>query len=170
MKNRVKNIFSQCKPLVDAILLKNASFPFIDDNFFYVTGLEQGLFEGSVVVLHPDGGLDLFVSELEAESARKANAHLCVYKNREELSSMLKHLIAHEKTIGINASGLSYQSYVEMGEMFSQVNFVDVSKAFDRSRLIKDDSEIQCIKSACAISDAVMETIPDVLYQGMTEY
>jgi Xaa-Pro dipeptidase len=135
-----------------------------------VTGLEQGLFEGSAVVLHPDGGFDLFVSELEAESARKANVHLCVYKNKEELSSMLKHLIAHEKTIGINAGGLSYQSYLEMGEMLPQAKFTDVSQAFVRTRLIKEDTEIQCIKSACAISDAVMETIPDVLYEGMTEY
>ena len=166
----MKNIFSQCKTSVDTILLKNASLPFIDDNFFYVTGLEQGLFEGSAVVLRSDGALDLFVSELEAESARKSNARLCVYKNREELSTMLKHLLASEKTIGINASGLSYQSYVELGDMLPQIKFVDVSKAFDSTRLIKDDSEIQCIKSACAISDAVMETIPDVLYQGMTEY
>jgi len=170
MKNRVKNIFSQCKTSVDGILLKNGSFPFIDDNFFYVTGLEQGLFEGAVVVLHPDGALDLFASELEAESARKSNARLCVYKNREELYTMLKHLLAEEKSLGINAAGLSHQSYLELGEMFPQVKFTDVSKAFDSARLIKDESEIQCIKSACAISDAVMETIPDVLYQGMTEY
>jgi Xaa-Pro dipeptidase len=170
VKNRVKNIFSQCEKSVDAILLKNASLPFIDDNFFYVTGLEQGLFEGSAVVLHPDGALDLFVSELEAESARKANAHLCIYKNKEELSTMLNHLIAHERTIGINADGLSYHSYLEMGEMLPQAKFINVSQAFVHTRLIKDDSEIQCIKAACAISDAVMETIPDVLYQEMTEY
>jgi len=170
MKNRVKNVFSQCKASIDVILLKNASFPFIDDNFFYVTGLEQGLFEGSVVVLHPDGALDLFASELEAESARKSTAHLCVYKNKEELSSMLKHQLASEKTLGINAGGLSYQSYLELGEMLPQVKFMDVSKAFDSARLIKDESEIQCIKAACAITDAVMETIPDVLYQGITEY
>ncbi len=170
MRNRVKNIFSQCKASVDAILLKNASFPFIDDNFFYVTGLEQGLFEGSVVVLRPDGALDLFVSELEAESARKSNARLSVYKNKEELSTIMKHLLASEKTLGINASGLSHQSFLELGELLPQMKFVDVSKAFDGARLIKDESEIQCIKAACAITDAVMETIPDVLYPGMTEY
>jgi Xaa-Pro dipeptidase len=170
MKLRVKNIFSQCKGSVDVILLKNASFPFIDDNFFYVTGLEQGLFEGSVAVMHPGGTVDLFASELEAESARKADAHLCVYQSKEELSTMLMHQLAQIKTIGINASGISYQNFLELQEMVPKIQFVDVSKAFGSTRLIKDESEIQCIKGACAITDAVMETIPDVLYQGMTEY
>ena len=87
-------------------MLKNASAPFVDDNFFYVTGLEQGLFEGSCAVLHPDGALDLLVSELEAESARKATAHLTVYKTKDEFSELLKHLISSNTTIGVNSSSL----------------------------------------------------------------
>lgn len=160
----------QCKKSVDIILLKNASDPFIDDNFFYVTGLEHGIFEGSAIVLHPDGAIDLLVSELEAESARKTTAHLCVYKNKEDFSTMLMHLTAGEKTIGINASGLSYHEYMSMAELLPQAKFIDVSEAFMKTRLIKDESEIQCIKSACSIADAVIETIPDILYEGMSEY
>jgi Xaa-Pro dipeptidase len=170
VKNRVKNIFSQCKTSVDAILLKNAYFPFIDDNFFYVTGLQQGLFEGSAVVLHSDGAIDLLVSELEAESARKTTAHLCVYKNKEDFSTMLAHLTTGMKTIGMNASGLSYQEYTSLFALLPQMKFIDVSEAFMKTRLIKDESEVQCIKSACSITDEVMDTIPDVLYEGMTEY
>lgn len=166
----MKNIFLQCEKPVDVVLLKNSSIPFIDDNFFYVTGLEQGLFEGSAVVLHPDGSLDLLVSELESESARKANAHLCIYKNKEDFSTILKRLTGNEKTIGINASGLSYHDYSTMEEMLPQTKFIDVSDAFMKTRLIKDEPEIQSIKSACSITDAVMETIPDVLYEGMYEY
>jgi len=170
VKNRVRNIFTQCEKSVDSILLKNASPPFIDDNFFYVTGLEQGIFEGSAVVLHPDGAIDLLVSELEAESARKATAHLCIYKNKEDFSTMVKHLAAGEKTIGVNASGLSYHEYTSLGELLPQAKFIDVFDAFMKARLIKDEPEIQCIKSACSIVDAVMETIPDILYEGMYEY
>jgi Xaa-Pro dipeptidase len=166
----VRNIFSQCGKSLDAILLKNTSLPFIDDNFFYVTGLEQGIFEGSAVLLHPDGAIDLLVSELEAESAHKATAHLCVYKNKDDFSAILTHLTTGKKTIGINASGLSYHGYISLVELLPQVKFVDVSDAFMKTRLIKDEPEISSIKSACSIVDAVMETIPDVLYEGMYEY
>jgi Xaa-Pro dipeptidase len=160
----------QCKKSVDAILLENASSPFVDDNFFYVTGLNQGIFEDSAVVLHSDGAIDLLVSELEAESARKTTAHLCVYKNKADFSAMLSHLTADEKTMGINATGLSYHQYNSLVELLPQVKFVDVSEAFQKTRLIKDEAEIQSIKSACSIADEVIETIPDVLYVGITEY
>ena len=88
MLQRVKNIFINSKKTVDSIIIKNASAPFIDDNFFYVTGLEQGMFEGSCAVLHPDGTLDILVSELEAESARKSTAHLTIYKTKKEFSGI----------------------------------------------------------------------------------
>jgi hypothetical protein len=38
--HRVKNVFANSDKPVDCILLKNASAPFVDDNFFYVTNLE----------------------------------------------------------------------------------------------------------------------------------
>jgi hypothetical protein len=60
--------------------------PFIDDNFFYLTGLEQGMFEGACAVLYIDGSLDILVSELEAESARKSTANLFIYKTKKEFS------------------------------------------------------------------------------------
>ncbi|HVQ01152.1 MAG TPA: Xaa-Pro peptidase family protein [Candidatus Thermoplasmatota archaeon] len=170
MKHRVKKIFSHCGKAVDGILLKNASSPFIDDNFFYVTGLQHGLFEGSAALLHPDGTVDLLVSELEAETARKTTAHLCVYKNKEEFSTVLAHLVTGMETLGMNASGISYQDHTSLVALLPQVKFIDVSEAFMKTRIIKDESEVQCIKSACSIADEVIETIPDVLYEGMAEY
>ena len=70
-EKRIKNIFSNLKREPDAIIIKNSSEPYIDDNFFYVTGLDKGLFEGSVAALHPTGKADIIVSELEAESAKR---------------------------------------------------------------------------------------------------
>ena len=80
MEKRAKNVFKKIKKNLDAIVIKNANYPFIDDNFFYITGLEKGIFEGSLVIVHPDGTLDLLVSELEEESASKAKANIHVYK------------------------------------------------------------------------------------------
>jgi Xaa-Pro dipeptidase len=169
VEQRIKNIFTNCQKPVDSILLKNSSTPFIDDNFFYVSRLEQGIFEGCCAVLHQDGGLDLLVSELEAESARRANAPLHVYKTKEEYQTTLKQLINSNKTIGLNAAGLSFYDFFKLTELFPGVEFIDVSEGFSKTRLIKDDREIEYIKKACAIAEETLEEIPDPIYEGMTE-
>ncbi|DAC72305.1 MAG TPA: aminopeptidase P family protein [Thermoplasmata archaeon] len=167
--HRVKNIFNNSEKIVDCILLKNASAPFVDDNFFYVTGLEQGLFEGSCAVLRSDGALDILVSELEAEGARKSTAHLIIYKSKDEYVTALKHLMPSYQTIGVNASGLSYRELTRLTETFPQTTFVDVSEAFFKTRLIKDEQEIHHLKQACKIADDTMAALPDLISLGMSE-
>jgi len=166
---RVRNIFLNSTKTVDGILLKNASTPFIDDNFFYVTNLEQGLFEGSCAMLYSDGSLDILVSELEAESARKSTVHLTIYKTKDEFSQALKSLLSSVPTIGVNANGLSYLEYTKLTELVPNTKFVDVSDGFSKTRLIKDEQEIQRIKQACSIADDTMVTIPDIVSEGMSE-
>lgn len=169
MIQRVENIFINSKETVDSIVIKNSSAPFIDDNFFYITSLEQGMFEGSCAVLHSDGSLDILVSELEAESAKKCNANLTIYKTKKEFSELLKQLIHSSKIIGVNASGLSYQEFKTLTEILPEKVFVDVSDGFLKTRIIKDEQEIQRLKQACAIADNTIETIPDFISGGMSE-
>ena len=57
MKKRIKKIFENLKEKLDLIIIKNNVENYIDSNFFYVTGLEKGLFEGCAAVLFPDGSL-----------------------------------------------------------------------------------------------------------------
>jgi Xaa-Pro dipeptidase len=166
---RVKNVFINSNNAVDCILLKNASAPFVDDNFFYVTNLKQGLFEGSCAVLYPDGTLDVLVSELEAESARKSKAQITIYKTKDEFSGTLKRLLSPFNTIGVNTSGLSYFEFNKLTELFPQMNFVDVSDGFSKTRLIKDEEELQRIKQACLIADDTMAAIPDLVSEGISE-
>jgi Xaa-Pro dipeptidase len=169
MMQRVRNIFINSTQCVDRIVLKNGSTPFVDDNFFYVTDLQQGLFEGACAVLYPDGALHILVSELEAESARKSSADLTVYKTKNEFSTELKHLTTSSKTIGINASGLSFHDFNKLKEIIPDAKFVDVSEGFFKTRLIKDGQEINRLKQACVIADETMESIPDVISEGMSE-
>ena len=46
----------------------------------------------------------------------------------------------------------------------------DVSDAFSKTRLLKDNFEIKTIKQACNISDKVMKIIPDILHEGSHEF
>ncbi|MBN2598968.1 MAG: aminopeptidase P family N-terminal domain-containing protein, partial [Candidatus Thermoplasmatota archaeon] len=169
MRHRIKNIFNNSKTNVDCILLKNASLPFIDDNFFYVTNLDQGMFEGACAMLYPDGSCDILVSELEAESAKQSQARKIIYKTKDEYLSGLKNLLNSFQIIGVNADGLSFREYNKLTGLFPQTSFVDVSDGFSKTRLIKDEQEIQHIKHACKIADETMATIPDIVTEGMTE-
>lgn len=166
---RVKNIFHNSSQTVECIVLKNATMPYIDDNFFYVTNLDQGLFEGSCAVLYSDGSLDLLVSELEAESARKSTARLIIFKTKDEYFNALKQLLSSFQTIGVNANSLSYLEFTKMTEFVPNTKFVDVSDGFFKTRLIKDDQEIQRIKKACGIADETMTALPDIVVEGMSE-
>ena len=169
MSQRIKNIFHNCPTTVDCILLKNASLPYIDDNFFYVTNLDQGIFEGSCAVLYPDGSCEILISELEAESARKSTAHQTVYKTKDEFSKALINLVSSFHLIGVNASGISYQEFNRCKELLPNIEFVNVSDAFSKTRLIKDEQEIQTIQHACRIADDTMAALPDIITEGMTE-
>lgn len=167
--HRIKNVFHNSINTIECILLKNASLPFIDDNFFYVTNIDQGLFEGACAVLYPDGACHILVSELEAESAKQSDAQKTIYKTKDEYVSELRNLLSPFKIIGVNAAGLSYREYHKLTGLFPKTTFVDVSESFSKTRLIKDKQEIQHIKRACQIADETMATIPDIVTEGMTE-
>ena len=170
MRNRIKNIFDKVEKTIDAIIIKNSVHPHIDENFFYITGLDKGIFEQTIAILYPDGGADILVSELEAESAKKTDVHIHVYKNKEDQNNIFKKLTTSFKNIGINFDGIVYQDFYQLKKILPDSKFIDVSHAFTESRIIKDECEIENIRKSCKIADAVMEKIPDILHEGIHEY
>lgn len=170
MENRVKKIFINSNKKINCILIKNSDEPFIDNNFFYVTGLDNGLFEESIAILYPDGHIKLIISELELEIAKKAKAEIEFYKNKKEYKNILKNSISSFKTIGLNFKGISHDDFYKLKNEFPEKNFVDISESFQKSRLIKDEIEIKFIKEACKISDKVVKKIPEILHTGIKEY
>ena len=128
MENRVKNIFSKSEKKPDIIIIKNSSEPFIDDNFFYVTGLDKGIFEGSIAILYQSGNIDLIVSELEAETAKKSNANIKVYTNESELYGFMKDSISSSKNIGLkqNVKGFTLVDSVKTIETINSVDYASL--------------------------------------------
>jgi len=170
VEKRVQTIFTNLEKEPDAILIKNAVEPYIDDNFFYVTGLEHGLFEDAIALLSPDGTIDLIASELEAETAKNADANLHIYKNKDDIDKFLKDVLSSFQTVDVNFAGISHKAFCKLKENFPRIKFRDASDAFAKARLVKDNAEIARIKESCKIADAVMEKIPDLVHEGMYEY
>jgi Xaa-Pro dipeptidase len=170
LRARIKKIFEEIQEKPDAIIIKNTGEHFFDSNFFYVTGLEKGLFEGCAVVLFADGNIKLIVSQLESETAKKTKCNIKVFENREEFNIHLKNSVEGCNKIGLNFKGLSYADYQILSNILSGCSFVDVSTALTKTRMIKDELEINLIKKAADISDKVMEKIPKFLKEDMFEY
>ena len=170
MKKRVLNFFKNIKQKPDVILIKNSSEQFIDENFFYSTGLNKGLFENSFALLYPEGSIDIITTNLEYESAKKASANIRVYKNEKQLYSILKELLKKASKIGINAKNITYKDVLKFKEFIPNKKILDVSQAFIDARMIKDETEIDKIKKAAEIADKTIQFIPEILHKGMTEY
>ena len=170
LKSRIKNIYNNCKHKPDVILIKNSIEPNIDENFFYVTDLKTGLFEGAAAVLYPSGEIKILVNELEEETAKKADAEIFVYKNEKDFFKQLINEIPSSRTIGINYNKISFKNFLKIEKNFPKSNFVDVSEPFNKTRLVKDTDEIKLIKKGCEIVDKTVEKIPDILYEGIPEF
>ncbi len=167
--HRIKQVFSQHSEEIEAILIKNPGESSIDENFFYFTNINHGLFEGAYALLTPDGTLDVFVSELEAQSASGIQGTIHVYKTNKELYTQLSSALKSYTTVGLNYSRLRMTDFSALVKKYPDITFLDISKAIQTTRMIKDIDEISKIRKACEITDKVMEKIPDILTSTIKE-
>ena len=132
---------------IDAILIKNSSMPFIDENFFYFTGI-KGM-EESIAIVKPDG-IDIIAPLLEKREG------IFVYKNLKERDKILKNLLKNKK-IGINGKGLIYDDYIHFKKLFGKL--IDISKQLEMLRAIKRRDELKKIKKAVRITKDIINDI-----------
>jgi len=170
LKKRIQRIYHHIPNGIDAILIKNGSDGFIDKNFFYVTNINQGLFEGCALILFPDGSAHLLVTSLEQEIAHKTTENVHIFKDRKELLEKISDILDSSKKIGINSSSLLYTDYLFLSSHMDYKSFIDVSKGFIITRMVKDASEIATIRKACKIADKVAEIIPQFIKKNMYEF
>jgi Xaa-Pro aminopeptidase len=168
MKERVLRIFKNAPEPLDAIVLANDVEPNIDMSFYYATGVQSGLFEQCAVVLWPDGRSELFTSFLEETSALTSKSEIRAYQKRAERDQMLKDTLKGVKRVGICGSGLTYRMLQEM-RMWTAAEVVDVHKAVEAARMIKDQAELASLREACRIASEVGGQLPSILKKGMTE-
>ncbi len=165
---RIKTIFSHSPEPIDAIVLKNASSPFIDSSFFYVTGLKKGLFEGCSVILYPDGSVHLLVSSLE-EPLVPPSFNMTTFSTKKQYSDHIQRLTQNTSTIGLNTKSLLYDDYQQLQQLLPEKKIVSISNAIVASRTIKDKDELNYIQQACSIADQVVAKIPTFFTEPITE-
>jgi len=170
MKGRALKVYSGVPDGVDAIVLVNGAEPFLDPSFFYLTGAVSGLFEGCAVIIWPDGSREVIASRLEETSARRLDVGIKIFDRNEEREQLLRESLRGVERLGFNAPGILTKDFRELERLLHGVEMVDVGKAIESSRMIKDEGEIENLREACSIASRVAEQIPDFLREGMREY
>jgi Xaa-Pro dipeptidase len=168
LATKERRIFSELKTDVEAIVLKNATDPNLDQSFFYATGITNGLFEDSVAIIRPRG-VEVLTSTLEELSARESGVKTTVYMTRKEAAAMLSKKLRGMKRIGINSAELTHANYVSIRKCAKGARLVDVSQSIAAARMKKDADELGRIKRACEIASRTADLIPEFVKAGMLE-
>lgn len=112
----------------------------------------------------------MIVSELEAESTKKADVNIKIYRTGKEFEQFLTNSLKSIENVGINFNGILHKDFLKIKKTFPKKKFIDSSEAFVKSRIIKDESEIKLMRKAAKISDKVMKKIPGLVHKDMYEY
>lgn len=111
--------------------------------------------------------------KLQVEETIDAGAAtLITYQNTEvAYHDRLAELLcsyAH-KSIGIEFGQIGLRTYLYLKNMFSDVEFVDITRMMEKKRLIKKPEEIKALRHAADIAVQAMEHAKEVIRPGITE-
>ncbi|MCU0852345.1 MAG: Xaa-Pro peptidase family protein [Thermoplasmata archaeon] len=168
MATKEKKILAAAKKKVDAVVLVNGTEPNLDLSFFYATGIVNGLFEDCVAIVKPKG-VEVLSSSLEELSARQAGVKTSVFRSGKEREELTTKRLKGLARIGVNSSELTHQNYKFIKKCAKGATLIDVSKAVQEARMIKDAEEIERIKKACDIVSKTSDEIPNLVKKGQME-
>ncbi len=170
MKQRVKGIFGQAKGKADAVVLLNSVDPHLDMSFFYATGAENGLFEGSAAVMYPDGRCTLICSVLEHESAAHTDCDIVTFAKKDEFVAAMKKALKGCGKVGFNPPETTHKAYLTIKECAGKSKLVDFSEALIAARVTKDERELELMREACTIASEAAVEVQDSIKAGVPEY
>ena len=155
---------------VDSILISNGGENAIDKAFFYATGADEGIFEGSSVIVTPDSErARMYVYTLEEQSARKTSHDVIPAGSQAQMKENISLALKDKKRVGINFSSMTLEMYNDLRSVLPDTQFVDVSGNILNSRMIKTDDEIKRLREAARISSEALPSIIEHFKEGMTE-
>ncbi len=154
--NRIKELLHKSK--VDAILIMNIE-PLKDNNFFAFSGIEEGSFIYSSLLLYKNKPT-LLVTQLEELEAKSTGLD---YKIINKLSD-IKKFFPKIKILGLNYTLVSISRNKKL-----KFKKVDVSKILSQILDEKNESEYNRFKKACEIVDKIAKEIPSWINKDLTE-
>lgn len=168
--DRLARIFANAPEELDAVVVLNGTLP--DPNFFYISGYRSGLFEGNMLFLFRDRHVEVLTNPLEEAAARARKdyvVHVETDRGQSERKRTVARILRDSKRVGVNFLGVSHGDYQELASILSTKKVFDVAAALRASRLVKDPDELEAISKSAEIISGVVEEVPEILEEGMTE-
>jgi Xaa-Pro dipeptidase len=168
--SRLARIFENATGSPDAVAIVNGAHP--DPNFFYISGYTSGLFEDNVLFLFPDSRVEVLTNRLEESAARQRKEYVVHVEEGgglPERRAISSSILEGCKRVGVNFEGVSHKDYQGLAALFGGRKLLDVSDALRESRMIKDPDELEAISEASRIISRVVDGVPRLLKEGITE-
>ena len=163
----VQDIFRNLQE-TDTILIMNGGENAIDKTFFYLTGAESGLFEGSAVIANEDR-IELIAYNLEEQSARETGKEVTVVDTKRQMEEKVAEKLKGKNKIGVNLESLTANMFSSIKKLLPGSEFIDVSKIIADARTTKSPDEIKKLREAARIGSESYTDVLDSLKEGMKE-
>jgi Xaa-Pro aminopeptidase len=180
-EKRIANFRGILSKGVDAIFLANytATEPNHHDyNLYYASNLLRFFPWGFLVLTKDECGL--WVHEDDLSRAREQSSMKRVEPLRLELHSMsrefgraaaekVKEMTGKNEGIKVGVNGKCLPSFVSLALLNAGLNVVDVAPDLEKSRLVKDEIEIEYMRKAAAIAEKGVVRVMNDIHRGVTE-
>lgn len=163
IKKRVENLFSLSKDIECIVVIKRST---PNPSFSYITGLTEGLFEGSLVIADREN-ITLLTSGLDY--VKNKDIDVIEVKSEKEFRDTAKDLLSKFNRIGFDGMHTTVHDLKIIKKISERKKMIDVGKNILRCRLKKDDYEIGILKKACKITDEIFEEIIGSVKDGIRE-
>ncbi len=162
-----KHIFDYARE-VDTILIVNGGENAIDKNFFYLTQVKSGVFEGSMLIVKPTE-IKILTSILEEQAAKETGLEVLAIHKKKEIEKILQSELKNVDVVGLNYEAITLSDYTELSKMIPDKRFVDVSVSIQEARRIKTPGELSKLREAAKIASESFEAVIGRIKEGMKE-
>lgn len=101
---------------------------------------------------------------------KECEGYECVDIADNGYGKTLSKLISGDvKRLGFENNSISYKAYEELKKCLADVSFIELGESIDELRIIKDDEEIENLRTAEGIGDAAFTHILKYLKPGISE-
>ena len=157
--NKLRENFKNCG--VEGIYVTNLT------NVRYLTGFTGSA--GSVLILENESHFftDGRYTEQVKDQVKNSKIHITGSSHTKEIKA--QKLLEKQNKIGFESNHITYSNFLLLRNQFSNINWVETSGVIELIAAIKDQDEINSLKTAVEITDKVFDDIIPMLKEGVSE-
>ena len=136
-------------------------------NVRYLTGFTGSA--GSVLILEKESHFftDGRYTEQVKDQVKNSKIHITGSSHTEEIKS--QKLLEKQNKIGFESNHITYSSFLLLKNKFPHINWIETSGTIELIAAVKDQNEIDSLKTAVEITDKVFDDIVPMLKEGVSE-